>query len=213
MGNKKYPVIFLCGSWELIEGVFIFLPQVIVFLSHGEFNQLPTESHEKHSLLIRIRNKKNQGFIIFVQYSNRRCPSPSLQWKCASPCSQHEVFTPGPSLSLWHSSSPSCFHISHDEDDKSIVAGERLLKEALNYPHCRGCVSSRCAVFITAMFTFISTCLKYVTIFIPPLTLAHPRSLLISARLCTTSRCYRENENILSDFFWESQELSQDLTC
>lgn len=117
-----------------------------------------------------------------MQYINRRCPSPSLRWKCASPCSQHEVFTPGPSRSLWHSSSPSCFHISHDEDDKSIVAGERLLKEALNYPHCRGCVCSRCAVFITAMFTFISTCLKYVTISTPP----HSHAPLITLDISST---------------------------
>lgn len=34
------------------------------------------------------------------------------------------------------------------------------MKNGLNYPLCRGCVSSRCVVFAAVMFTFISTCLK-----------------------------------------------------
>lgn len=84
---------------------------------------------------------------------------------------------PSLSPSLWHNSSRACFNVSHDEDDKSVVAGERRLKNGLNYPLCRGYVCSRCVVFITPMFTFISTCLKCVTIlFSPPAAPPTPRS-------------------------------------
>lgn len=59
MRNKILHVIFICGVWELIEGIFIFLPQVIVFLNQDKFNQLPTDSHSpKHSFLIRKGKKK-----------------------------------------------------------------------------------------------------------------------------------------------------------
>lgn len=79
-----------------------------------------------------------------------------------------------PSLppSLGHSSSRACFHVSRDEHDKSIVAGERRLKNGLNYPLRRGYVSSCCVAFITLMFTFISTCLKCVTISYSPPSLS-----------------------------------------
>lgn len=91
-------------------------------------------------------------------------------------------------LSLWHDSSRACFNVSHDEDDKSLMAGKRRLKNGLNYPHCRGYVSSRCVVFIAVMFTFISTCLKCVSLF--PLALTR-RPLLIFTRLCSANRCYQ----------------------
>lgn len=83
----------------------------------------------------------------------------------------------------------ACFNVSHDGDDKSIVAGERRLKNGLNYPLHRGYVSSRCVVFIAVMFTFISTCLKCATIAFP-LALTR-RPLLISIRLSTANRCYQ----------------------
>lgn len=116
------------------------------------------------------------------------CPSPFLQWKCPPSCSQQEVLLPSPSLSvasLWHNSSWACFYVSHDEDDKTILAGERRLKNGLNYPLCRGDVSSCCVVFITVMFTFISTCLKCVTISFPSLSRTE------HSLTRTASRCYQ----------------------
>lgn len=123
--------------------------------------------------------------------STPRCPSPSLQWKCLPSCSQQEAYPwPSPLRCLWHNSSRACFHVSHDEDDKSIVAGERRLKNRLNYPLLWGCVSSRCVVFIAAMFTFISTCRKCVTISSAPRSHA-PAAPDIRFRLWTANRCYR----------------------
>ena len=42
--NKMYHVIFMCRRWELNEAVFIFRPQVIVFLNQDKFNRLPADS-------------------------------------------------------------------------------------------------------------------------------------------------------------------------
>lgn len=59
MRNKIDHVIFMCGGWELIEGVFISPPQVIVFLNHDKFNQLPADSCSPNgSFLIRKRGEK-----------------------------------------------------------------------------------------------------------------------------------------------------------
>lgn len=109
---------------------------------------------------------------VFLHVLNRRSSSPAP-----------------PSLlpSLWHGSSQACFNVSRDEDDKSLMA-EKRLKNGLNYPLCRGYVSSHCAVFIAVMFTFISTRLKCVSLF--PLTLTH-RPLLIYIWPFSANRCYQ----------------------
>lgn len=44
MRSKTYHVIFIYGGRELIEGIFILLPEVIVFLNQHKFNQLHTDS-------------------------------------------------------------------------------------------------------------------------------------------------------------------------
>lgn len=84
----------------------------------------------KHSLL--IRKSKKKSFLTFFHQveSTPRCPSPSLQWKCPPSCSQQEAYPwPSPRRRLWHNSSRACFRVSHDEDDKSTVAGEGRLKK------------------------------------------------------------------------------------
>lgn len=57
------------------------------------------------------------------------------------------------------------------------------LKNGLNYPLCRGGVPSRCVVFAAVVFTFISTCLKCVTISFPPSRSNSPTTLDIRSTL------------------------------
>lgn len=74
------------------------------------------------------------------------------------------------------------------------MADERRLKYGLNYPLCRGYVSSCCVVFITVMFTFISTCLKWVTISSPSLSRAdcscHPLDSVLQTDAIKQRKCF-----------------------
>lgn len=182
-----------------------------MFLNQDKFNQLPTDSHNQvSSLFFSIKWIAPEGVLHLPRSENVLLHVLNGRSSLAAP----------PSLfpSLPHNSSRACFNVSRDEDDKSVVAGERRLKNGLNYPLCSGYVSSRCVVFIAPMFTFISTCLKCVTIFVSPppgprlLALAG-RPLLISARLCSANRCYQVKKMFCLPSISKSPGLGQDFTC
>lgn len=190
-------IIFTCESWELNRGIFICLPQVIVFLNQDKFNQLPTDSQPSFITFFFIKWIAPEGVLHLPRSENVLLHVLNRRSSLAAP--------PSLSPSLWHNSSRACFNVSHDEDDKSVVAGERRLKNGLNYPLCWGYVCSRCVVFIAPMFTFISTCLKCVTIlFSPPAAPPTPRSCrppaldIRPALFC--KQMLSSKENVLSAF-------------
>lgn len=96
---------------------------------------------------------------------------------------------------------------------RALWQARGVWKNRLNYPLLRGCVSSRCVVFITAMFTFISTCRKRVTISSAPRSHA-PAAPDIRFRLWTANRCYRAHKMFcLPSISEKAQGPGQDFTC
>lgn len=85
------------------------------------------------------------------------------------------------------------FYVSHNEDDKEHCGRREAFERWIKLPSLRrGYVFSCCVVFITAMFTFISTCLKCVTIPFP--SLSRVGRSRYPPRLCAANRCYRAKE-------------------
>lgn len=128
MRNKICHIIFIYGSWELIEGVFIFLPQVIVFLNHNKFHQLPTDSHGPKMLSPNQRKKKCDHFITFLALQHPEVSFTFHAVKMLPPLHVLNVRASLPVCCCLSDTSPACLHVSRDEDDKSLVAGKKLLK-------------------------------------------------------------------------------------